>query len=43
MNSLSDPQMHRAPFIRFFLANEWETTKLNGPVHREGMAFEGMF
>ena len=35
MNSPSDPQMHRAPFIRVLLANEWETTNLNRPVHPE--------
>jgi hypothetical protein len=29
------PQMPRAPSIRFFLANGWETTKLNRSVHRE--------
>ena len=32
---VNEPQMHRAPFIRVLLANEWETTKLNRPVHQE--------
>jgi hypothetical protein len=27
--TLNEPQMHRAPFIRVLLANEWETTTLN--------------
>jgi hypothetical protein len=33
--AVNEPKTHRAPFIRVLLANEWETTTLNHPVHQE--------